>query len=296
MDLTRHNRSMLGALRLPPEKPAVSEPFPAVPPSEPPDYDAFLRAHVLSQPLSIQRYDRGDETLWVKRAGASNPAWRYRALALLAAGLRLPVLRPVPNPGGHEAIRTEVRRLRQLAQRGLRVPAVLAECEDGFAMRHLGSPGVEAPSLGNAMEAALPRGDGATLALWLQGLQTLQQVHGSGDCLSQAFARNMVCCADGVIGCIDFEDDPAAHLPLPLCRVRDALCYAHSTAWILAQAGAMPAARAAWQDFVQSMEPETRTLMARTVKQLAWVRHLPESRRLGRDMQRLRMAYTLVTP
>lgn len=149
---------MLGALRLPPEKPAVSEPFAAVPPSESPDYDAFLRAHVLSQPLSIQRYDRGDETIWVKRAGASNPAWRYRALALLALCLRLPVLRPVPNPGGHEAIRTEVRRLRQLAQRGLRVPAVLAECEDGFAMRHLGSPGVEAPSLGNAMEAALPRG------------------------------------------------------------------------------------------------------------------------------------------
>ncbi len=58
----------------------------------------------------------------------------------------------------------------------------------------------------------------------------------------------------------------------------------------------MPAARAAWRDFVQSMEPETRALMARTVKQLAWVRRLPESRRLGRDMQRVRMAYTLVTP
>ncbi|CAB5720775.1 Predicted acyl-CoA transferases/carnitine dehydratase [Delftia tsuruhatensis] len=274
----------------------MSEPLPAAPSLAPPDYDAFLRDHVLSQPLSIQRYDRGDETLWVKRAGASNPAWRYRALALLAACLRLPVLRPVPNPGGHEAIRTEVRRLRQLARRGLRVPAVLAECEDGFAMRHLGSPGVEAPSLGNAMEAVLPRGDGSTLALWLQGLQTLQQVHGSGDCLSQAFARNMVCCADGVIGFIDFEDDPAAHLPLPLCRVRDALCYAHSTAWILAKAGAMPAARSAWQDFVQAMEPETRALMERTTRQLAWVRHLPESRRLGRDMQRLRMAYTLVTP
>lgn len=278
------------------EKPAVSEPFPAAPSSAPPDYDGFLRAHVLSQPLSIQRYDRGDETLWVKRAGARNPAWRYRALALLAACLRLPVLRPVPNPGGHDTIRTEVRRLRQLAQRGLRVPAVLAECEDGFVMRHLGRPGVEAPSLGNAMEALLPQGDGATLALWLQGLQTLQQVHASGDCLSQAFARNMVCCADGVIGFIDFEDDPAAHLPLALCRVRDALCYAHSTAWILANAGAMPDARAAWQDFVQAMEPDTRALMARTARQLAWVRHLPESRRLGRDMQRLRMAYTLVTP
>src|SRR5256885_14499229 len=43
-------------------EPAVSEPSFAVPPTEPPDYDAFLRAHVLSQPLSIQRYDREDET------------------------------------------------------------------------------------------------------------------------------------------------------------------------------------------------------------------------------------------
>ncbi|WP_280191802.1 hypothetical protein [Delftia sp. PS-11] len=278
----------------------MSEPSPAASPSAPSgvptDYDAFLRAHVLSQPISIQRHDRGDETIWVKRAGASNPAWRYRALALLAAGLRLPVLRPVPNPGGHEALRTEVRRLRQLERRGLRVPAVLAECEHGFAMRHLGRPGVEAPSLGNAMEAALSQGGEATLALWRQGLQALRQVHDSGDCLSQAFARNMVCCADGVIGFIDFEDDPAAHLPLPLCHVRDALCYAHSTAWILHQAGAQQAARAAWQDFTQSMAPQARALLARTVAQMGWVRRLPESRRLGRDMQRLRMAYSLVTP
>jgi hypothetical protein len=48
------------------------------------DYLAFLQAHVRSQPHSVMRYDEGEESLWVKRAGALNPQWRYRVLGALA--------------------------------------------------------------------------------------------------------------------------------------------------------------------------------------------------------------------
>ena len=156
------------------------------------DYLAFLQAHVRSQPHSVMRYDEGEESLWVKRAGALNPQWRYRVLGALARVFKMPVLSPVPNPGGKVAVATEVRRLQDFAARGLRAPQVLASTEDGFVMRHLGQPGEDTPSLGNAMEDAIARGPNAVLALWKQGLQAISKVHRAGSTLSQAFARNLV--------------------------------------------------------------------------------------------------------
>ena len=258
------------------------------------DYDAFLRQHVLSQPHSVMRYDHGQETLWVKRAGALNPGWRYRLLGALARTFRMPVLSPVPNPGGRIAVATEVRRLQDFAARGLRAPQVLAHCPDGFVMRHLGTTGQDTPSLGNAMEEAIPRGSTAVLALWKQGLQAVSKVHQAGTTLSQAFARNMVRCPDGVIGYIDFEDDPAAHLPLPVCQARDALCYAHSTAWILAEVQGLPEARRQWKAWVQTLAPATRTVLQESIARMAWAGHIPMNRSFGRDGQRIRMAFELL--
>ena len=258
------------------------------------DYDAFLHTHVLQQPHSVMRYHEGNETLWVKRAGALNPRWRYRLLAAVAKAFKVPVLSPVPNPGGKVAVATEVQRLQDFASRGLRAPQVLAFNEDGFVMRHLGVPGIATPSLGDEMEAAIPRGAAAVLALWKQGLQSISKVHKAGTTLSQAFARNLVRCPDGVIGYIDFEDDPAAHLPLPVCQARDALCYAHSTAWILAQSDALPEARKHWKAWVQTLAPDTRAVLQETVARMAWAGRLPLDRKLGRDGQRIRMAFDLL--
>ena len=269
--------------------------LPAAPLPPVTDYHAFLLEHVHSQVANVARYHAGQETLWVKRSGPSNPAWRYRVLGAIARGLQLPVLCPVPNPGGQAAIATEVRRLHDLAQRGLRVPEVLAHVPDGFVMRHLGAPGQPTPSLGNEMEAAAARGGAnAVLALWCQGLQAISQVHRSGTALSQAFARNLVRCPDGVIGYIDFEDDPAAALPLPLCHARDALCYAHSTAWILAAAEALPTARAHWLDWLRTLSPDAQAVLHTTTTRLGWAGKLPPSRRWGRDAQRIRLAFELL--
>ena len=240
------------------------------------------------------RYDVEGETLWVKRAGALNPSWRYRVLGAMAKAFKMPVLSPVPNPGGTVAVATEVRRLQDFAMRGLRAPHVLASNEDGFVMRHLGAPGEKTPSLGNEMELAVPRGATAVLALWKQGLQAISKVHKTGTTLSQAFARNLVRCPDGVIGYIDFEDDPAAHLPLHVCHARDALCYAHSTAWILEQAQALAEARKHWRAWVQTLSPQARAELQQSIARMAWARRLPMDRKLGRDGQRIRMAFELL--
>ena len=313
-------------------------------------YRAFLQQQLATQPHNVMAHVVGDEQIWVKRAGAPHGVGRYRAMAVLARVLRLEVLRPVPNPGGPAAIATEVRRLQDLAARGLRVPAVLAVQADGFAMRHLGRPGEDTPSLGNEIEHAARQGDSArALALWQQGLDTLAQVHRQGTCLSQAFARNMVRCPDGAVACIDFEDDPAAVLPLAVCQARDALCYAHSTAiylgvcrawsvesenrpqrgqflpdlqahstamgqkdgkkWtaavdlqptiskpdrLLAQGAPLQDARRRWAAWVAQGSQEMQVQLATSVRRMGWMRHLPTSRSLGRDLQRVRAAYDLL--
>ncbi|CAN7602827.1 hypothetical protein LJR129_004525 [Acidovorax sp. LjRoot129] len=258
-------------------------------------YEACLAQHLATQPHNVMAHVLGHEQIWIKRAGTPHGTGRYRAMALLAGLLRLDVLRPVPNPGGPAAIATEVRRLQDLAARGIRVPAVVAAQPDGFAMRHLGRMGEETHSLGNEIDHAVQAGDATeVLALWQQGLDTLAHVHRQGTCLSQAFARNLVRCPDGEVACIDFEDDPAAVLPLAVCHARDALCYAHSTAIYLHQSQTLAEARQRWGAWVAQSTSGLQAELASSLRRMRWMRHLPTSRRLGRDLQRVRAAYDLL--
>lgn len=265
-------------------------------PTTVPDYALFLAQQLPLQQANIAPYHLAGEQLWIKRAGPRHGMAPYRALGALARVLRLPVLRPVPNLGGTAAIAIEVRRLRQLHDAGLRVPTVLAACEQGFAMRHLAPDGQGAPTLADVIEQAIGEGAQAVLAQWQRGLQLLDAVHGRGQCLSQAFARNMVCCPDGMLACIDFEDDPAAALPLALCQLRDALAYVHSTALYLHEAQAFAGARALWRQWLAQplRGPDFDAALAQTLTRLRWLRHLPADRRWGRDTQRLRAAHDLL--
>lgn len=270
-------------------------PHPSVPRSAAtPDYADFLHRQMELQPGNVASYPLDDEQVWLKKAGPRHGLWGYRVLGALARALRLPVLCPVPNMGGEQAIATEARRLRDLAGRGLRVPAVLAQQSGGLLLAHLGRPGQPTPSLSREIENALPEGPAVVLALWLEGLQALSYVHATGTSLSQAFARNLVRCPDGTVGYIDFEDDPVSVLPLAHCQARDALCYVHSTALFLVQGGALAGAQAAWQQWLAQCSPGVRRTLVETSARMGWLRHLPASRRLGRDLQRARAAHDVL--
>ena len=264
--------------------------------TSPPDYAAFLRDQYALQTPNVASYRLGSEQVWLKKAGPRHSMARCRVLGLLAWLTRLQVLRPVPNLGGSTAIATEARRLHSLAALGLRVPEVLAQQPEGLLLRHLGRPGEATPSFDGEMQAASAAGPQAVLARWQEGLAALQAVHARGACLSQAFARNLVRCPDGVLGFIDFEDDPLASLPLALCQARDALCYVHSTALYLREAGALPEARAIWAHWLAEQPAALSALLVTTAQRLAWLRHLPQDRRWGRDLQRARAAYDLLNP
>jgi hypothetical protein len=272
---------------------------PALPPrpspSAPGAYAEFLREALPRQERNVASHQLGAERVWLKKAGARHGKLRYHLLAAIAGTLRLEVLKPVPNPGGEAAIAIEARRLRDLAAAGLRVPAVLAQQPDGLLISDLGQgEGSHATVvLQERLDEAAAAGPAALLAVWRQGLAAIAAVHAVGQYLSQAFDRNLVQCPDGVIGYIDFEDDPGATLPLAECQARDWLSYLHSTA-MLVDAAAPQAAGAHWHGMLAEASAEVRERLATATRRMQWLRHLPAGRRWGRDTQRVRAVARLL--
>jgi len=271
-------------------------PAPLAPPPAPPlpaDYAQLLQALLPPQRPGVSSHRFGGERVWLKKAGPRHGRLRYRLLAAISAVLRLDVLTPVPNPGGPEAIAIEARRLRTLAEAGLRVPRVLAQQDEGLLMSDLGESGRGAMTLEERLQHAAAEGPAALLAAWREGLEAIARVHARGQYLSQAFARNLVCCPDGEIGFIDFEDDPGAVLSLVECQTRDWLSYLHATAMPL-HAAAARGSGAEWHDALAGIDPEVRTRLAHAAHRMRWLTHLPASRRWGRDTQRVRAAARLL--
>ncbi|MGI4777959.1 MAG: hypothetical protein ACRYGA_07525 [Janthinobacterium lividum] len=259
---------------------------------QPVDYAGFLRSTLPRQQRAVASHRLGDQRVWIKKAGPRHGAWRYRLMAAIAAALRLDALKPVPNPGGAAAIAIEARRLGELAALGLRVPAVLARQADGLLLSDLGESRTTVVLQERLVQAAAT-GPAALLAAWRDGLDAIATVHARGAYLSQAFDRNLVQCPDGVIGYIDFEDDPGAALDSAECQVRDWLSYLHSTA-MLVRAATPHAAGEHWHAVQAGASDVVRQRLATTARRMRWLRHLPEGRRWGRDTQRVRASARLL--
>jgi hypothetical protein len=225
--------------------------------------------------------------VWLKKANAPHSIWRYRVQGWLTAAMGLHALAPVPNRGGPLAIAQEADRLRELTALRLPVPELLAQSPQGLLMSDL-TEGREPPdSLGDELARKAIQGADAFMIAWQDGLRAIAEFHAKGTCLSQAFARNMVRTPGGGIGCLDFEDRPQDVLTLPHCQARDWLSYLHATAQLLREADAIAPAARAMAAQLQHAAPETRQAIAQTARRTHWMRHLPQGRRWGRDVQRL---------
>ncbi|WP_431274937.1 hypothetical protein ACQ858_00395 [Variovorax ureilyticus] len=262
-------------------------------PPQPEDYAEFLRLMLPQQAKAVSSHRFGGQRVWLKKAGPRHGKARYRLLAAISGVLRLDVLSPVPNPGGEAAIEIEARRLRQLGDAGLRVPAVLAQQTDGMLISDLGESGRSAVVLQERLDQAAAAGPAALLAVWRDGLDAIALVHSRDAYLSQAFDRNLVQCPDGTIGYIDFEDDPGETLPLPECQTRDWLSYLHSTA-MLVDAASPHAAAQHWHAVLADASDEVRDRLTVAARRMRWLRHLPSGRRWGRDTQRVRAVASLL--
>lgn len=257
------------------------------------DYADFLRHAIAQQTQGMASHRIGGERVWLKKAGPRHSRFRYQLLAVIARTLRLDVLTPVPNLGGEAAIQTESRRLRALAESGLRVPRVLAQSPEGLLISDLGQDGRGAIVFNEKLEQAAAIGPVALLATWRDGLAAIAAVHARGAYLSQAFSRNLMLCPDGVIGFIDFEDDPGETLSIAECQARDWLSYLHSTALPL-RASKPEGAGEAWRTLLADADPAVRERIALAARRMRWLRNLPKHRRWGRDTQRVRAVARLL--
>jgi tRNA A-37 threonylcarbamoyl transferase component Bud32 len=284
--------------RLQSRKGAASAPAPLDAPARagapaPGDYAEFLRTTLPRQQKNVASHRFGNERVWLKKAGPRHGKWGYRVMAAVARMARLDIIKPVPNPGGEAAIATEARRLKQLAAAGLRVPTVLAQQADGLLISDLGESGRATVVLQERLDQAAAAGPAALLAVWREGLAAIAAVHVRGQHLSQAFDRNLVLCPDGVIGYIDFEDDPGEVMTLAECQARDWLSYLHSTAMML-EAAAPQAAGQHWHAALAGVGEEVRERIANAARRMKWAQKLPASRRWGRDTQRVRAVARLL--
>ncbi len=269
-------------------------PLDALPSALAPDnYAEFLRTTLPKQEKNVASHRLGSERVWLKKAGPRHGKWGYRVMAAVARMARLDIIKPVPNPGGEAAIATEARRLKQLAAAGLRVPTVLAQQADGLLISDLGESGRATVVLQERLDQVAAAGPAALLAVWREGLSAIAAVHVRGQHLSQAFDRNLMQCPDGVIGYIDFEDDPAEVMTLAECQARDWLSYLHSTAMML-EAAAPQAAGQHWHAALAGVNEEVRERIANAARRMKWARKLPASRRWGRDTQRVRAVARLL--
>ena len=240
------------------------------------DLDRFARSPGW-RATRLEVFDSAAGKVIVKGQRAPRHPARYHVLNLLARGVGLPLLKAAPMHGGTRAQAVEIDRLAQLRAAGTRVPEVLHVAPDHFVMQWLGDQ-----NLASLLQARHPH----ALALWREGANALVKLHASGQYLSQGFARNLIVDErtqpPRLAGMIDFEDDPLEVMTLPEAQVRDWLSYLHSSLWIL---GLPPhQLDVTLDEFMVRESPDVRALFLDACTRLAWLRLLPASRRLGRDV------------
>lgn len=231
-----------------------------------------IEASTLWRSRRVEVFDLPEGRVLVKGQRALRSAWPHRLLNLFARLAGVPYLKAVPVHGGARSQAIEVARLQALRQAGLAVPQVLHVAPDYMVLSYLGS---------NDLARALREQGRGARSLWLAAMEHLLLVHARGQYLSQCFARNVIV-GEVFHGMIDFEDDPLEVMTLDQAQARDWLIYLQSTLWNLALD---PATLDADLDGVLARErPAVRSVLAHAARRLAWLRHLPTSRRVwGKD-------------
>lgn len=221
----------------------------------------------------IEFFDLPEGAVVVKGQRAPRSAVRvYLQQMLMRLGGQT-LLQPVPARGGYEAQNTEVRRLQQLAQAGVRVPQLLHVAQEYIVMQRL---------QGQTLHHYLTQEPSRALAMFRQGLRELAALHANGQYLSQAFTRNTLV-VDGDFYYIDFEDDPSEVLSLVDAQARDVCAYLLSSVWCIHAPHAL--VLEVWTEECAHMAGDLLVRLRQVSHGLRWLRHLPRQRPpWGRDV------------
>jgi tRNA A-37 threonylcarbamoyl transferase component Bud32 len=159
---------------------------------------------------------------WLKRYGRHRRGTALLALDRLATRLDIAALRPPPHYAGEQAKQTEARRLSELREQGVHVPAVLGQGEASLILSHQGD------SLSACMRMAA--NDPVRLdAITSAAADAIARSHRAGAYFGQPLPRNMTY-HQGRLGFIDFEEDPLEVMTLEQAQARDWLMFSYGTA------------------------------------------------------------------
>lgn len=199
---------------------------------------------------------------------------RFKLLSWIALALRNPLMRPVPIHGGSHSQRIEIARLSRLLDFGIAVPRVLYETDQYFVMQGF---------QGFPLDSKLALSSEISTPLFTRGLYSIAEVHQKGQCLSQAFARNIFINDQGGLWFLDHEDEPLEALTLAEAQARDYLLYLLSVLWL--NRGAWGEWMRIWSRLTECLDKELVGLLIESTRSLLWMRRLPAKRRpFGRDI------------
>ncbi len=152
-------------------------------------------------------------TVWIKRCGRPHPARHLQALAarLVPAA---PFLRPSPAVRGRRAVDREIRQIEAFRAAGFLAPRVVLASGPVVVLTDLGD------TVYARMKALRDSDPAAHDALLVACARTLGEVHAAGLCHGRPHPRDFAV-RDGRIGFFDFEEEPAAVMPLASAQARD---------------------------------------------------------------------------
>ncbi len=221
-------------------------------------------------------------SFWLKKSAPARGVFRYHALNFFSWMLRLPLLKAVPQPGGSEAIQTEIRRIESLAANDVCVPEIIASDTDWLLIKDVGQ------SIINNMKQ--PTTTQQTRQVLFQTcLEAIKALHLQQQYLSQGFIRNMLLIDEDppTIAFIDFEDDPLQVMSLAEAQARDVLLLVNSTARFFVDDSAFFSTSI--QQFIQGHDANMVSALRTTANRMQWIAKVPFQGLLGHDYQKLKV-------
>ncbi len=175
---------------------------------------ATLLAALAGGSVRVERVQLSDRSLWIKRYRDSGLRLGTRFQALAARITGRSILLPSPLLKPEAAIDREVRQITAFTRAGFLAPTIFYRSKTALVLSHLGLP------ISKQMSALKNDDPEAHDALLIRCAQELGNLHAAGLCHGRPHPRDFIL-DDGRFGFLDFEEEPAAVMPLPVAQARD---------------------------------------------------------------------------
>ncbi|WP_075290813.1 hypothetical protein [Pararhizobium arenae] len=162
----------------------------------------------------VQRVSLSDRDVWIKRYNRLGLRVGQRCLWVFSRLLRQPVLRPAPLLDAKGLIDREVRQIERFSAAGFLAPTVFYSGRTAIVLSHLGQP-VE-----RRMKEVAKADPAIHDKLLVRCGLELGRLHAAGLCHGRPHPRDFII-EDSRIGFLDFEEEPAAVMPLATAQARD---------------------------------------------------------------------------